>query len=87
MASEERLLNLGRLQEKEQQARLLAIKIHRLKDEIRRETDPHRRIEDLNVTALRVALEDLGTANARYEQLLSEIAALREDLGLPRYEH
>lgn len=86
MASDARLMNIGRLQEKEHEARHLAVKIHGLRQQIRTCSDPFKPIEDLDVTAMRVSLDDLVEASARYEQLLKEIALLREDLGMPRYE-
>ncbi len=86
MPSDERLLNQGRLVEAEQKAKGLAIKIHGLKEQLRRQSDPHRRIEDLDVSAMRVTIDGLAEANMQYERLLQEIATLREDLGLPRYE-
>lgn len=86
MGSDERLLNQGRLVEAEQRAQHLAIKLHGLKRQLREQTDPHRPIAELDVSVLRVVLDDLATTEAEYQRTLTTIAALREDLGLPRYE-
>lgn len=86
MASDERLKRQGLLQEKEQRAKYLAILMHGLKDRIRTQTDQHRKIEEIDVSVLRVTVDELTNHNQEYERLLREIAALREDLGLPRYE-
>ena len=86
MASDERLLNQGRLVETEQKAKSAALRIHWLKNQVRAMTDPHRDIKDLDTTALRIAVDDLAQVNMQYEGLLKLIAELREDLGLPRYE-
>ncbi len=72
--------------EREQDARRLAIKMRGLKEDIRRQTDPHRPIEALDLPTLQVALDGLAEANEEYNRCLAAIAALREDLGLPRYE-
>jgi|CXWL01.1.fsa_nt_gi hypothetical protein len=85
MASEERLLNEGRLLACEQEAKRLAIKLHGLKEQIRREMDPHRQIAQLDTTKTEVLVTDLVQTDATYEDLLVQIASLREDLGLPRY--
>lgn len=86
MSSDARLRMEGLLQEKEQQARHLAIRMHGLKKQLREQTDQHRPIGELDVSVVRAAVDDLTTSNQAYEALLKEIAALREDLGLPRYE-
>lgn len=86
MPGEERLLNEGRLREAEQRAQHLAIAITGLRESVRRLTDPHRPIEQLDLDALRVALDELVEKNAAYTALIQHIAALRADLGLPRYE-
>lgn len=86
MASDEYLRRQGLLQEKEQQAQILAIKIHGMRDRIRRMTDPHRPIDEVNLSELRVEMDAYTEAQERREVLIGEIASLREDMGLPRYQ-
>ncbi|MCS6290364.1 MAG: hypothetical protein H8K10_15520 [Nitrospira sp.] len=86
MASDEFYRRQGLLLEKEQKAQHLAIKIHGIRDRIRRLTDPHSPIGDMDVSSVRVEVDSLVDAEQQREALLREIKALREDMGLPRYE-
>lgn len=84
--SDERLRRRGLLAEKEQRAQLLALKVRALKRQLNELTDPHRDIKDINTTELRMHVDDLQAATEAFDALLKEIASLREDLGMPRYE-
>ncbi|HNP80143.1 MAG TPA: hypothetical protein PKN47_01670 [Nitrospira sp.] len=86
MASDEFYRRQGLLLEKEQKAQHLAIKIHGMRDRIRRMTDPHRPIDEVNLSELRVEMDAYTEAQQQRETLIREIKALREDMGLPRYE-
>jgi ribosomal 50S subunit-associated protein YjgA (DUF615 family) len=85
MGSEERLLLKGRLEEREQRARHLAIAMAGHRKRIRQLNDPYQPIAQYDVTAVRVELDELQAKEQEYQALLHEIARLREDLGLPRY--
>ena len=82
MPNDERLMNLGRLKEWEEQARVLAIKIHGLRQELRHYSDPHRSIEHLKVEEMRVALDGLYDTNQLHLDLISKIRELRDELGI-----
>lgn len=87
MSSDERLLNIGRLQEKEQQAQMLAIRIHGLKESFRKIGDPHRPLSDLKWSDIQSVSEELLHAQNQFERLVGEISRLRNDLGMGKYEH
>lgn len=86
MASDERLRQQGLLLEKEQRARHVAVQIYALKDAVRQLVDKHKSIELLDTASLSVAVSELTRTDREFEQLKSEIRALREDLGFPQEE-
>ena len=85
MASDDRLRKQGLLLEKEQRARHVAVNIYGFKDRIRALTDKHKSIELLDLESLQVAVDELTKADQEFEQLKADIAALREDLGMPQW--
>lgn len=82
MASDERLMNIGRLKEAEQKGKTLAIKIHGLKDILIRHLDRHRPVEELDADVLPVTVNDLLEAKKDFEETTKNIRALKEDLGI-----
>lgn len=86
MASDDRLRQEGLLLQKEQRARHVAVNIYGLKDRVRVLVDKHRSIEALDTEALRVAVDELATADQEFERLKEEIRSLRDDLGKPQTE-
>ncbi len=79
-------MKLGQLAERENEAKILAIAIHGLKLEMRLYLSEHAKPDELAVDRVRQLADELVTAHTRYAVLLTEVAALREELGLPRYE-
>lgn len=77
----ERLENKGRLELKKNEAKLLAIRMHNLREDINRETNQHRPIENVDTKKLNVLLGDLTDAREQHAKLCDEIRALCEDLG------
>lgn len=86
MANAERLLNEGRLLEAEHEAQRLAIAMAGHRQRLRTLADPFEPIEQLDLAAMRVELDELQAKELRYDALLLQIAALRDALGKPRYE-
>lgn len=83
--SDTRLRHIGLLQEKEQRAKLLALKIRDLRERINQLTDPHR-TNDVETGRLRMLIDDWQAAEVEFDQLTKDAAALRDELGMPRYE-
>lgn len=84
--SETRQRHLGQLYEKEQRAQLLALKIRDLRERLNQLTDPHRSADKVETSRLRMLIDDWQAAETEFDQLTKEAAALRDELGMPRYE-
>lgn len=83
--SDTRLRHIGLLQEKEQRAKVLALKIRDLRERLNSLTDPHR-TNEVETGRLRMLIDDWQAAETEFDQLIKDAAALRDELGLPRYE-
>lgn len=79
-------MNEGRLQEAEQEARHLAIAMDGHRRRIREATDPFLPIQQLDLGALKVEVDELQAKELRFDALLQTIARLRDALGKPRYQ-
>ncbi len=86
MSSDERLRHKGLLAEKEQRAKVLALKIQDLRERLRMLSDPHRPHRPDDTSRMRVALDELVDAEVEWERVLRDIQALRDDLGLSPME-
>lgn len=82
----ERTMKQGQLATAEQEARSLAIRIQGLKRELRIYLAEHQAPQDLEASRVQQLSEDLTSAHMDYEARINTIAALRDDMGLPRYE-
>jgi len=82
MTSDSRLMKLGALAEWENEAKILSIKIHGLRNLIHAETDQFKPIDAVNVSALRVALDDLCEADLKLMHLKTKLRDIRDDLGI-----
>ena len=78
---EERYTNIGRLREQELVAKKAAIKIQACKVLIRKETDPHRDIENMDLAMLAGQLEELNQAMRDFSHATKLIEELRASLG------
>lgn len=83
--SDTRLRHIGLLQEKEQRAKVLALKIRDLRERLNSLTDPHR-TNEVETGRLRMLIDDWQAAETEFDQLIKDAAALRDELGMPRYE-
>jgi len=86
MSADDVLRMKGALAEKEQEAKRLAILLAGHRDRVRQMTDRHKPVEKIDTTELRVEVDTIVDLNARLQTLLDEIAELRRDLNLDRYE-
>lgn len=84
--SETRQRHLGQLYEKEQRAQLLALKIRDLRERLNQLTDPHRSADKVDTSRMRMLIDEWQAAETEFDQLTKEAAALRDELGMPRYE-
>jgi len=82
----ERTMKMGQLKEREDEAKTLAIRMAGAKRDLRLYLPEVGKLEDLDPQRIHQLSKELGDAHERYATVLEEIAALREDLGLPRYE-
>jgi deoxyadenosine/deoxycytidine kinase len=78
----ERLKHRGRLAEKENDARLLALRIEGMVISIRDLLDPFEKTEDLRVDMAAIQAVELAGSHAEYLGLLKEIAAIKKALGV-----
>ena len=83
MANEERLRNLGRLAEWQKTARVLAIKIHGLSQDVRLILDPHGEPEAIDGERLTVLSGSIAEDKLALLDLKNKIKELREELGIP----
>ena len=79
-------MKLGQLAEAEHEAKERALQIAGIKREMRLYLAEHTTPASLEATRLRQLTEGLVEAHARYHAALATSTALREELGLPRYE-
>lgn len=84
--SETRQRHLGQLYEKEQRAQVLALKIRDIRERLNQLTDPHRSADKVETSRMRMLIDDWQAAEVEFDQLIKEAAALRDELGMPRYE-
>lgn len=83
MSSEQRLINLGRLEEKKQRAWALALTIDRLQTDLAREFDTHRDSSQIDLASAGRMFTELSAAWEEFVAVREEIRALCEDLGVP----
>ncbi len=84
--SDTRQRHLGQLYEKEQRAQVLALKIRDLRERLNHLTDPHRSADKVETSRMRMLIDDWQAAETEFDQLIREAAALRDELGMPRYD-
>jgi len=77
----ERLQYLGRLREKELQAKELGLKIKGLIDSLRLKLDPFEKIEELETALIAQQSMELATVHIEYIGITEEIKALKKALG------
>lgn len=78
----ERLKHRGRLAEKENDARLLALRIEGMIISIRDLLDPFEKTEDLRAEVAAAQAVELAGIHAEYVGLLEEIKAIKKALGV-----
>jgi hypothetical protein len=78
----ERTVKLGQLASAEKAAKEAAIRIDRLKREMRLYLSEHARPEDLDAAKIQQIADDLLAANGDYHGALTTVRALREELGI-----
>ena len=81
MASDERLMKQGRLAEWENEAKVLAIKLHGSRQRLHAETDQFKPIDEMDVATIRVEFDDMCETDLKLMAIQKQIRELREDLG------
>ena len=77
----ERLKNMGHLQEKEMAAKRLELRIKGLRDSVRDCLDPFAGISDLKTEVAAEQAVELASLMVDYKETLAEIEAVRKALG------
>lgn len=78
----ERLKFLGRLAEKELEAKTLKLRIEGMRDAIRSHLDPFETIENLKARLIAGQAVDLSEYHAMYKDILDDIRLLKKELGM-----
>jgi len=82
IVSDQRQRHMGLLEMKRRAAIELSVEMHGLRDQINRGMDAHHAIAELEMDELNVLMQRLQEKTAAYRQLIDEMTALCDDLGL-----